>query len=194
MTTSDDAYVRGFLAGDGACLRQIDAWIREVLGSRRLGLGPDAADLAQDVRQRLVKALGNGRFHGASTLRTYVWRVSQHAAIDWLRARRSRPAHVSLDDAVEPVDLAPLPDIPLDRDQRRAAFEQVLATLDGDCRRLFQMIAFDELSYAEIAERLGTTVGAVKVRALRCREKAAAIYRSVTSPPSVRLFSIGAKK
>ena len=40
------------------------------------------------------------------------------------------------------------------RDQRRAVFELILATLDIDCRRLFQMIAFDELTYAEMTEAL----------------------------------------
>jgi len=190
MNPSDAALIRSFLDGEPAAVSRITAWAHEVLDNPRLALGPDAADLAQDVLRRLLVALGGGRFRGASSLRTYVWRVAEHAAIDCLRARRARPAHAPLDETNEPTDPEPLPDQSLDRDQRRKVFAEILAGLDEDCRRLFHLIAFDELSYAAIAERLGTTEGAVKVRALRCREKAATRYRSVTSAMPARLFPV----
>jgi len=183
---SDAACIRGFLDGDAASVRQVSDWIREVLRNPRLGLAGEADDLSQQVQRNLLVALRDGRFEGASTLRTYVWRVTQHAAIDRLRAGRARPAPMALDDVGEPHAAGPSPESAVLRRERRELFARVLAGLGDDCRQLFHLIVFEELSYGEIARRLQATEGAIKVRALRCREKAAAAYKSVTSGPAVR--------
>jgi RNA polymerase sigma-70 factor, ECF subfamily len=191
MTPSDEALVQGFLTGDRASVRRVDAWIREVLRHRRLGLGPDAEDIEQGVRGRLLVAFRARQFRGDAALRTYVWRAAQHAVIDHLRARRVRPVTASLGEIADPPSLAPSPEDSAARNERRAVFEGLLARLDEDCRRLFHLIVFDELPYAEIARRLAATEGAVKVRALRCREKALELYRSVTSGTGGRPSSAG---
>jgi RNA polymerase sigma factor (sigma-70 family) len=189
MTPPDAEFIRGFLEGESPSVRQIDTWIGEVLRNPRLGLAGDADDLSQQVRQKLLVAFRAGRFMGTATLRTYVWRAAQHAAIDHLRMRRTRPAAVAIDDIAEPQALSDSPETALLRDERRAIFARVLNGLGDACRELFQLIVFDELNYEEIAIRLKTTEGAVKVRALRCREKAVAEYKSVTSAPGPRQLS-----
>ncbi|MBZ5560622.1 MAG: RNA polymerase sigma factor [Acidobacteriia bacterium] len=181
MAQPDDDLIRGFVRGDLESSRQIDVWIREVLRHRALGLGDQAEDVAQEVRRKLLVSFREGRFLGDATLRTYVWRAAQHAAIDHLRARRIRPQLEPLDEVAEPPHPAASPERAVLLEERRVIFRRVLAALGDDCRTLLQMIAFDELGYAEIARRLGATEGAIKVRALRCRERAAAEYRSVTS-------------
>ena len=72
--------------------------------------------------------------------------------------------------------------------ERRELFELVLSRLGDGCQKLFQLIVFDELSYQEIASRLQSTEGAIKVKALRCREKAMQEYKSVTSNRDARPF------
>jgi RNA polymerase sigma-70 factor (ECF subfamily) len=181
MSQLDAALILGFLNGDPDSTRQIDAWIAEVLRHRRLGLAGDVEDVAQQVRGKLFTSLRSGRFEGASTLRTYVWRAAQHTAIDHLRSRRTRPMPGPLDRIAEPADPTPSPEYALLRQERREIFAEVLARLGDECRELLQLIAFDELSYREIAARLRTTEGAIKVRALRCRDKAVAELKSVTS-------------
>ena len=181
MTAADDACIRGFLEGDAASVRQIDVWIGQVLRHPGLRFGNDVEDVAQQVRRKLLISFRDGRFEGTASLRTYVWRAAQHAAIDHARHRRTRPSPLSIDDVAEPSDPAVSPEKALLQQERRALFALVLDRLEEGCRELFSLIVFDQLSYAEIARRLRTTEGAVKVRALRCREKAVVEFKSVTS-------------
>ena len=186
MPPSDPELIEGLLGGSVSCVAQIDAWIGEVLRHPGLRLGSDVEDVAQKVRHKLVVALRGGRFQGTARLRTYVWRAAQHAAIDHLRQRRARPFPLSIDDVAEPSDPAASPESALLQEERRALFARVLERLEEACRQLFHLIVFDELGYAEIARRLETTEGAIKVRALRCREKAVREYRAVTEERAPR--------
>ncbi|MGE0452152.1 MAG: RNA polymerase sigma factor [Vicinamibacteria bacterium] len=180
---SDTVLVSGFLEGRAESHAQVDRWIREVVEHPRLGLAEAAEDVAQETRRRLLLAFRTASYRGEASLRTYVWRVAEHAAIDHLRARRRRPPTSALEDLPEASEPATRPEVEerLGREERRALFARVLAELGEDCRRLFGLIVFDELPYAEIARRLGTTEGAVKLRALRCRERASEILARVTS-------------
>ena len=98
--------IRGFLSGDAACGRQVSVWIGEVLRHPRLRLGNDIEDVAQQVQRKLPMSFRDDRFSGEASLRTYVWRVAQHAAIDHLRSLRAKPAPFSLDEIAEPTDPA----------------------------------------------------------------------------------------
>ncbi len=180
MSHAEPALIEGFLHGDPVCTDQIDTWIAEVLRHPRLRLGDDRGDVAQQVRRKLIVSLRSGSFQGTASLRTYVWRAAQHVAIDHLRARRRRPA-IALEDVAEPTDAAPTPERALLQRERRDILMRILERLGEDCRTLLHLIVFDELSYKEIAAQLQATEGAIKVRALRCREKAAAEFKSVTS-------------
>ena len=186
MPQSDPEVIQGFLEGNARCLTQIDVWIGEVLRHPGLRLGNDREDVAQQVRRKLLTALRDGRFQGTASLRTYVWRAAQHTAVDHLRHRRTQPLPLSIDDVAEPNDPAVSPETAFLQRERRALFALVLERLDEACRELFHLIVFDELSYAEIARRLRSTEGAIKVRALRCREKAVREYKSVTSGSTQR--------
>jgi RNA polymerase sigma-70 factor, ECF subfamily len=173
---ADDALVAGFLSGQTESHRQVDRWIREVVASRGLRLGADADDVAQDVHRKLLTALRESRFEGRSSLRTYVWRVAQSTAIDHLRAR-SRRAASPLEAAPEPAATQASPEAALEQKERQQVLREVFASLGEDCRRLWALMIYEELPYAAIARRLGISEGNVKVRALRCREKARQQYR-----------------
>ena len=139
-STTDEALIRGFLAGDAVCAGQVSVWIGEVLRHPRLRLGQDAEDVAQQVRRKLLMLFREERFTGASSLRTYVWRVAQHAAIDHLRAGRAKPPAFSLDEIPDPPDPATTPEGGLLQDERRALFARVLARLAKERRNLFHLI------------------------------------------------------
>src|SRR5690242_685049 len=106
MPKADRELIQGFVDGDRACLAQIDGWIAEVLRHATFRLGADVEEVPQQGRRKLVMALRDGQFQGASTLRTYVWRAAQHAGIGHIRQRRIRPAPASLDEVPEPIDPA----------------------------------------------------------------------------------------
>jgi RNA polymerase sigma-70 factor (ECF subfamily) len=182
---SSAALISGFLKGESECHAQVDRWIHEVLSHRRLALGADLEDVAQEVRRKLLLSFRAERFRGDASLRTYVWKAAQRAAIDHGRVRRRRPV-VPLEDAPPPPS-ADAADAEVQARDRREVFRRVLDRLDEDCRRLWSLIAFEELPYAEIARRMGITEGNVKVRALRCRAKATEIAQGlVTSAAAER--------
>jgi RNA polymerase sigma-70 factor (ECF subfamily) len=58
----------------------------------------------------------------------------------------------------------------LDQAQRRELARAALARLPDECRELFELIFVSELSYQDIAQKLGIAPGTVKSRAFRCRE------------------------
>jgi RNA polymerase sigma-70 factor (ECF subfamily) len=175
---ADAALVRGFLEGDAECHRVVGSWVREVLAHRRFRLGPDAEDVGQEVQRKLLVALRADRFRGQASLRTYVWRVAQHALIDHLRARQARAATVELEQAQEPLD--PRPDAE-GLAEARQIYGQLLERLGEGCRRLFALAVFEERPYVEIAAILRTTPGAIKTRMARCRREASRICRELVT-------------
>jgi RNA polymerase sigma factor (sigma-70 family) len=189
ISGDDQDLVRGFVEGRLECHDRIDTWIDEVLRSRHFLLGADREDVAQDVRRKLLAVFRDGRFLGESSLRTYVWRACQHAAMNHLRGRRRRPTS-PLDGAAEPVAPGADPAHALAVEERRAVARQLLAGMDEDCRKLWTLAVFEELPYRAIARELGATEAAIKVRALRCRRKAAELYRNLRGPASGRQLSL----
>src|SRR5262245_61847296 len=128
---SDAVLVSGFLDGRADSHAQLDRWIREVVEHPRLGLAEAAEDVAQETRRRLLLAFRAASYRGEASLRTYVWRVAEHAAIDHLRARRRRPSLTPLDELPESSEPATAPEVEerLGRAERRALFARVLADL-----------------------------------------------------------------
>ena len=62
------------------------------------------------------------------------------------------------------------PDEELDRSELRSDLDRALATLPGSLREAFVMKHVEGRSYEEMADLLGTTVGALKMRVHRARE------------------------
>jgi len=188
----DQSLIAGYLAGEDESHRQVGRWIEEVLRSRHLGLGAEREDAAQEARRRLLISFRGGHFEGRAALRTYVWRVAQSVAIDHLRARARRPTR-PLDDLPEPVAEGGRPEQPLEQAEQRRLFGAVLEELGEECRRLWALAVFEELPYAAIAARLGISEGNARVRALRCRSRAAEIYRRLVTPPPAGRPSVQVK-
>lgn len=132
-------------------------WLRSVL-QRRLGNASDAADLAHDTFERLIRA---DIREPLNEPRAYLRTIASRLLIG--RARRA-----ALETAyAETLALQPVPVEP--SVEARAliieALEQVcelLDTLPMTSRRIFLMAQIDGMSYAEIGQRLGLTPNAVQ--------------------------------
>lgn len=125
-------------------------------------------DILQEVRRRLYENLLHQRFQRGSSLKTYVSQMAKYVCIEFLR-RRNRTRKSDLDLATIP-DPSENPEGALDEVQRRELARSALAMLPEECRKLFELIFVSELTYQEIAKRLGIAAGTVKSRAFRCRE------------------------
>jgi RNA polymerase sigma-70 factor (ECF subfamily) len=128
-----------------------------------LHLSGDAAtadDLTAEAFVRLWTASGEIRL---PTVRAYLCTIVRHLYIsEWRRARRAAPLDESLPDPVDRVAE------PVERRSETRAALRALAALPAEDRDAVLMRAAD-LSYVEIAESLGITVAAAKVRVHRAR-------------------------
>lgn len=166
------ALVAALRDGDEVAIAEVRRWVRGALGPYRFRLAAELEDLEQEVVVELLEALAADRFEGRSLLATYVRRMAHHKCLNRLRALRARP-RVEL-DTVELIDREPTP---FEEARRRSDLElglRVLAEMPPGCRELWAMIQRG-LGYDAIGRTLGVAPGTLRVRALRCREKALAV-------------------
>ncbi len=184
----DERLVAGLQQGDEAALVEVRRWIRGALSPYRRRLSADCEDIEQQVVVELLEALGKQRFEGRSRLATYVRRMVHHKCLNRLRGQRGRQW---LDVAdVELVDREPSP---FERSRRREEIElalRVLATMPGPCVELWSMI-HRGLGYAEMGEQLGVAPGTLRVRVLRCRDRALAERDRLASAGGVTPAAVG---
>lgn len=157
------------LDGDDDAARRARSWIRGALTPYRARLAAELEDVEQQVMMELLENLAGGRFRGDCSLATYVRRMTHYHCLNRLRSRRVREA-VDL----ETVELPDNEPSPFDRSASRQSVElalRVVAAMPEACRDLWRRIHAGK-SYAEMSTDLGVAKGTLRVRVLRCREKA----------------------
>jgi len=182
METSDQDVVSRYLQGDAEAVGTVDSWISRAAWPYQRRLSGRWEDVLQDVRLEVTRLLGQGRFRGESSLRTYLWQVVSHTCLDQLRAQ-GRWQWAEL-DAVDEGGSALAPPV-TDGHEDRDLVQRVLERVPGDCRQMWRLIAMGH-SYREMSQRLGVAEGTLRVRVLRCREKAVALRRELLGGPPPR--------
>jgi RNA polymerase sigma-70 factor (ECF subfamily) len=141
---------------------------------RLLSNEADALDAVQDG---FVKALTHlPGFEGRSTFKTWLLRVVSNAALD-LGRQRARKEGLSLDglasgdrEQLEPAN-CPDPAAGLERGDLRRLLGRALAELSEAQRQTFVLHAEAGLSYREVAQALGISIGTVMSRLFYARQK-----------------------
>ena len=129
-------------------------------GALRRIVGAAAEDVLQVAFLSIVRA--RGRYERGAPFRPWLYTVAINAARDQLRRNRREEPHPTgalPDTAAEP---SALPDPGLSR-----TVEAALAQLPENQREAIVLHRFEGFSFKEIAELLGVTETAVKVRAHR---------------------------
>ena len=128
--------------------------VRSMVGSHE-----DADDLLQEIFIKAWKSLPS--FRGDSDPFTWLWRIATNETISHLRKARVRAA-LSFsrldDDAARICD----PDPYFDGNAAMRALRKAVMSLPDKQRQVFVMRYWDELSYEQISEITGTSVGALK--------------------------------
>jgi RNA polymerase sigma factor (sigma-70 family) len=175
----DRDLIAACLAGDASAWESLVARYQRLVYSiplkARLSMD-DAADIFQSVWLKLYEKLASLRDHEKlsswliTTTTREVWRVTA-------RNRRDA-APVSDDDdpqnALEQIAAtAPLADAEREALEQQQLVREALDALPDRCRNLLTMLFYekDELSYAEIARRVGMPVPSVGPTRARCLEK-----------------------
>jgi RNA polymerase sigma-70 factor (ECF subfamily) len=174
---TDEQLLARLAAGDREALEELFQRYRVVafrVAHRFLGHEADALDAVQDG---FVKALTHlPSFQGRSSFKTWLLRVVSNAALDLGRQRgRRETLSLNVHGRDEQEKLQPLagpdPALGLERADLRQLLNRALATLPDAQRQTFVLHADAELSYREVAEVLGISIGTVMSRLYYARQK-----------------------
>jgi RNA polymerase sigma-70 factor (ECF subfamily) len=131
-------------------------------------------DLATDVSQETWIRVWRGieSFRGEASFATWVYRITVNTASTW-RVRRSRHATVDLSVVAEPEvsDVKELPEQVAENTDLRARISRALAGLPPGLRTVVVMKDVYGWTHQEIAETLGISVTAAKVRLHRAHQR-----------------------
>ena len=174
---SDDTLLERAAAGERDALEELFGRYRSVayrIAHRLLGNDADALDA---VQEGFVKALVHlPRFEGRSSFKTWLLRVVSNASLD-LGRRRGRRETISIDavgldtrEQMEPTSDS-MASANLERDDLRRKLQDALQELPPAQRQTFVLHAEAELSYREVAEVLGISIGTVMSRLYYARQR-----------------------
>ena len=135
---------------------------------RMTGTHEDADDLLQDIFLKIWTALPT--FRGEAQLYTWVWRIATNETLNWLRREKVRAAlrFSSVDAEMERrIQADPF----FNGTEAQRKLMTAVARLPHKQRQVFVMRWWDELSYEEMAQITGTSVGALKASYHIAQEK-----------------------
>jgi RNA polymerase sigma-70 factor (ECF subfamily) len=163
--------------------RQAFAQLFEHFGPRLKGFmmrkGANA-ELAEDLVQDAMIAVWNkaGMFSpGKGSVTTWVYTIARNLRIDRLRREGSR-YFTDIDDYEEASDDPASDDIVIGR-QQDAAVTEALQVLPDDQRQVIVMAFMDDMTQAEIADKLDVPLGTVKSRMRLAYRKMASVLEGL---------------
>src|SRR5262245_14604158 len=171
--TTPDSLIEQCLSGDQAAW---DAIVRQHwrkvfnVAYKFVGKHDEAEDLTQDIFLKIFKALDT--FDRRANFQTWIISISRNLCIDHYRSVRKERQTIARD--VDASDLQPAsrergPYAAAEHQDLRQMLRQALQTLPVTLRTAVVLRDLQELSYQEIADRLGLPEGTVKSRINRGR-------------------------
>ncbi len=134
----------------------------------RTGRKETAEDLSQDIFLRLTEKVETFDENRGGFV-VWFWQMARHMLVDHYRSKKATPFSAFADEEVEAMATSEEPSL-----ENRMSYLKVqgfLKTLTEEERELFEMRYVVEMPYKEIAEVLGRSEGALRVAALRIKEK-----------------------
>jgi len=192
-----EALIKRCLNGDQIAWEQIvrQYW-RKVfnVAYKFVGKHDEAEDLTQDIFLKIFKALKT--FDRRANFQTWIISISRNLCIDHYRSVRKERQTIARD--VDSNDLQPVtpergPYAQAEHHDLRAQLRQALETLPLTLRTAVVLRDLQELSYQEIADRLGLPEGTVKSRINRGRIELAHQLRRLQENQPVRPRRRGAR-
>ncbi len=164
MASDEDPTARNGCMVDGEARRRIDLLYRDHAPRLRRRLraelrsSDDASDLLHDAFARL---LGAGALDRLLKPEAFLNRILRNLLIDRSRRLARRATHVELDDELGLAVPAVQGDA-LEAEQMRQRYREVVASLPERMREVFLLHRVEQLSYKEIAARLGISARTVE--------------------------------
>lgn len=159
--TDDELVARGADGDDEAFRILVGRWEGPVFAflSRMLGSAEDAQDLTQETFLRVCREAG--RYRATGQFRSWLFRIAGNQARSRLR-RRKIVQWIRFDPRRHDVPDEDQADRGLERADTRGLVRAALARLPDRQREAVVLRQYQEMSYREIADQLGTSVSAVE--------------------------------
>jgi RNA polymerase sigma-70 factor (ECF subfamily) len=126
---------------------------------RFVGNHEDASDLAQDAFVRAWRGLKN--FQGQAALSTWLYRIAVNVCLNRVSAKTPPLEAIESEDRFEDTRTESAPQA-LMRGERAAAVRKAIASLPNKQRATLILRTYHDMSHQQIADVLGSSVGAVK--------------------------------
>jgi RNA polymerase sigma factor (sigma-70 family) len=119
----------------------------------------DADDLTQETFVKIHRNISS--FREDSQLYTWIYRIATNECLSFLQRKKRRfflPIGDLTEELSQKIDSSPM----ISGDEVQRQLQKALLTLPEKQRLVFNMKYFDDMSYDQIAEITGTSVGALK--------------------------------
>lgn len=146
----------------------------------------DAADCLQEAMLKAWKAIGS--YRGECAFTSWLYRIASTVCLDFLRRQKRLPQTESADEMAEedgftPVDDSPTPDEALLQAESAQQIKAGIDTLPAEMRTVLILYALQGMGYEEIAAAAQVSVGTVKSRLNRARQKLAKFLADGNNSP-----------
>lgn len=161
VALDDTALVEAAIAGDTAAFDVLVTRHRRSVYQvcyRFVNHHEDAADLTQDTFVRAWKALGS--FRGQARFSTWIYRIAVNVSLNRVSLKTPKTDVVDFDLVADQRE--PAPGAAIDAAERQAMVRAAVKSLPPRQRTALILRTYHELSHQEVADIVGTTVGAVK--------------------------------
>ncbi len=162
---SDEELMAAYVAGNAAAFRVIferyaPLLLRAML--RELYMREEANDLVQQTFLQLHRARAD--FDASQKLKPWVFTIAMNLKREYFRRKKRRPERsLDAESTIEPAVAA----LGAARVEARHTLARVMQDLPADQREVIELHWFDGLEFPEVAQVVGASVSAVKVRAHR---------------------------
>jgi RNA polymerase sigma-70 factor (ECF subfamily) len=160
--------------------RLVDKYSKPIINYifRFTGSSEDAQDLAQDLFIRVYNSAKN--YTPSAKFTTWLYRMANNISIDYIRKKKFRGSHASLDEHLEceagemkvPVadgKIRPADEV-MESEEAGENVRAALQSLPDKQRSAIIMKIYEERPYAEIAQILGTSAASVESLLFRARQ------------------------
>lgn len=119
----------------------------------------DANDVIQNCFVKVYRSIGN--FERKAKLYTWLYRIATNEAITFLNKKKQKQTE-TIDGGEQPLAERLRADTYFDGDEVELRLQAAIDGLPDKQKLVFNLRYFDEMSYADMSETLGTSEGALK--------------------------------
>jgi RNA polymerase sigma-70 factor (ECF subfamily) len=167
---SDETLMAAYVAGDAPAFQRLFARLGPRIHGFFMRAFRDEA-VADDLLQTTFMKLHRARSEwiAGSAVRPWLFTIAARVRLDEIRRRYRLKAQATLDD-IDAVE-SPVGAVDEEAGERASRVRAALDKLPESQRLIVQLHRYEGLTFGEIANAIGSTEGAVKLRAFRAYER-----------------------